>query len=247
VLIHPLHDFEAAVALIDGALEWAETDDEVADALLLKFDACLHQGDQESARKVLRTLPDGDFQSVRMYFLVGRAHFEVGEIESARKYLERALEHPTDVADVHYYLGLCFDAQGEHDAATLKFLRCRELDAGLPRPAGGIEQAQFERCLRRAIGSLDATTQQALDGSLVVVSDLPGAEVVAEGVDPRAPVLLDALGERDGQLRVGRVFVYQRNVERMTERSGDLEADLGKLLESEIGHARETQAKAPAS
>jgi tetratricopeptide (TPR) repeat protein len=242
VLIHPLHDFDAAVGLIDDALEWSESDDEVADALLLKFDAYMHKGDDESARKVLRTLPEGELQSARLYFLIGRAHFEVGEIQRARAYLERALGQSADVADVHYYLGLCFDAQGEHEAATLEFLRCRELDTSAPRPPGVPDQAQFERSLRRAVAELDGAAKQTLDGALVVVSDLPGAEVVADGVDPRAPMLLDALGEREGATRVGRVFVYQRNVERMSERSGDLEADLVKLLEAEIAHAQQPPA-----
>src|SRR3954466_9101767 len=32
VLIHPLHDFDAAINLVDEALEWTEGADEVADA-----------------------------------------------------------------------------------------------------------------------------------------------------------------------------------------------------------------------
>jgi hypothetical protein len=73
-----------------------------------------------------------------------------------------------------------------------------------------------------------------LDGALVVVADVPGAEVVADGVDPRAAVLLDALGERDSAPHAGRVFVYQRNAERLVDAPGKLEDELMRLLQAEI-------------
>jgi tetratricopeptide (TPR) repeat protein len=234
VLIHPLHDFDAAVALIDDALEWVEGDDEVADALLLKFDAHMHQGDRDAARKVLSTLPEGPFESVRLDFLVGRAHFEAGELERARQFLERAVQREPHAPDARYYMGLLLDALGEHDAATIEFLRCRELDAELGRPHWAMAQRQFERHVRKAIEQLAAAHMDALDGALVVVSDLPGAEVVADGVDPRATVLLDAVAERDGKARAGRVFVYQRNAERMVDGPAKLEDELMRLLQAEI-------------
>jgi tetratricopeptide (TPR) repeat protein len=233
VLIHPLHDFDAAIELVDAALDWAEGNDEVADALLLKFDASMHQGNREGAKKLLKLLPEGGFESARLDFLVGRAHFEVGELEAAQQHLRRALERESEASDIHYYLGLVLDAQGNQPQATVEFLRCRELDGGSARPHWGLSPAQFERKLRRAIERLAITHRDVLDGALVVVSDLPGAEVVAEGVDPRAAVLLDALGEGD-KTQAGRAFVYQRNVERMSEGPAKLEEDLLRFLETEI-------------
>jgi tetratricopeptide (TPR) repeat protein len=233
VLIHPLHDFDAAIELVDAALEWAEGADEVADALLLKFDASMHQGNRDGAKKVLRLLPETGFDSARLDFLVGRAYFEVGELEPAKAHLTRALERESEASDIHYYMGLVLDAQAHHENATVEFLRCRELDGGSARPHWGLSQAQFERKLRRAIERLEDAHRDVLDGALIVVSDLPGAEVVADGVDPRAAVLLDALGEAP-QLKAGRAFVYQRNVERMSEGPSKLEEDLLRFLQSEL-------------
>jgi tetratricopeptide (TPR) repeat protein len=235
VLIHPIHDFGAAINLIDEAMEWAEGGDEVADALLLKFDAHMHQGDREAAKHVLRTLPEGQFESPRLDFLVGRAYFEVGELDQSKSYLTRALEREPEAADIHYYMGLLLDAQGNHEGATIAFLRCRELDTAAQRPQGNLSQAHFERQLRRAIDRLEPALRDVLEGALVVVSDLPGAEVVADGVDPRATILLDAVSERDTAPRAGRVFVYQRNIERMCEGPPKLEDELVRLLQTEIG------------
>jgi tetratricopeptide (TPR) repeat protein len=245
VLIHPLHDFGAAISLIDEALGWAEGDDEVADALLLKFDAYMHQNDRDSAKKVLKTLPEGELESPRLDFLVGRAFFEVSELEQAKAHLTRALEREPEAADIHYYMGLLLDAEGAHEGATVSFLRCRELDSGAARPQWGLSQGQFERQLRRAIERLAPEQRDVLDGALVVVSDLPGAEVVADGVDPRAAVLLDGVAERDAAPRAGRAFVYQRNIERMCEGPPKLEDELLRLLELEIEATFPALAAAP--
>lgn len=234
VLIHPVHDFGGAVDLIDEALEWAEGDDEVTDALLLKFDAFMHQGDREAAAAVLRSLPEAEPLAPRLDFLVGRAHFEIGALEAAKLRLERALVREPDNPDSHYYLGLVLDAQGAHEPATVAFLRCRELESHALRPAWDLSQTQFERQLRGAIDRLADEQRRVLSDTLIVVADLPGAEVVADGVDPRAAVLLDALGEHEGTPRAGRAFVYQRNVERMCEGPDTLEDDLVKLLQAEI-------------
>jgi hypothetical protein len=81
-----------------------------------------------------------------------------------------------------------------------------------------------------------------IEGALVVVSDVPGPEVVAEGVDPHVGVLIDDLQGADGQAvaqegvpaRAGRVFVYQRNIERWTDGAGKLEDEILRALEHEL-------------
>lgn len=246
VLIHPVHDFESAIDLVDEALEWAEGDDEVTDALLIKFDAHMHRGDQDAARKVLATVPEGPFESPRLDFLVGRAHFELGAVQDAKVRLQKAIEREPDSAEAHYYLGLVLDAEGDHTPATVAFLRCRELDSTAPRPSWSLSSSQFERHVRRAIEQLEAPQRDLLDGALVVVCDHPGAEVVADGVDPRAGVMLDAIGERDGKPVAGRAFIYQHNIERLCDGPAKLDEELLRCLQSEIEAVTSGQSATPA-
>jgi tetratricopeptide (TPR) repeat protein len=238
VLIHPVHDFDAALSLIDEALDWAEGDEEIADALLLKFDCYAHRGDDESARRVLKSLPDVASANGRVSFLVGRAYFEIGDLAAARKQLERSVELEGEHADSHYYLAMTLDGLEQRDSATIEFLRCRELDLAAPRVHWAMPSSQFERSVRSAIDQLDPPLKAVLDGALIVVVDAPGAEVVAEGVDPRAAVLLDARavpGSAAPEARATRAFVYQRNVERLCEDAAALEEELVEVLKAEIG------------
>jgi hypothetical protein len=67
-----------------------------------------------------------------------------------------------------------------------------------------------------------------------------GPELVVDGIDPRALVILDVTrGENveDGERAArGRIFVYQRNVERAAGSLDGIEDELLRALEHEISH-----------
>ncbi len=237
VLLHPLEDLDAALAYIDEALDWLNEDelDLIADALLLKVDVHLARGDREAAQKVVALLPDGPFESPQLYLHVGRARFEVGDVESAAPLIRKACDEEPPSADAFYYLGLVLEAEGDRRGALVALLSARDLDRAGPPPPWSLPQPQFERRVQSALMKLRPACAQALEGALVVVTELPGAEVVAEGVDPRIGVLLDDLPPEPGsEPRVGRLFVYQRNIERVAAGLLDIENELVMAIESEL-------------
>ena len=71
------------------------------------------------------------------------------------------------------------------------------------------------------------------DANIYVV-DVPGAELVVDGVDPRALMIVDAPPSDDGAPATGRIFVYQRNVERAAGSVEAIEEELADALEREI-------------
>ncbi len=69
---------------------------------------------------------------------------------------------------------------------------------------------------------------------MIMVSDLPGLEVVAEGVDPRTPLLLDEMATTAGGEEQRRLFVYQRNIERLIRHPLGLQEDVQEILHREL-------------
>jgi tetratricopeptide (TPR) repeat protein len=237
VLIHPLHDFAGAINMVEEALDFAENDDETADALLLKYDAYMHQGDKEGAARVAATLPRGPFESAHLAFLVGRAHFEVGDLEQAQPLLESAIEREAAHGDALYTLGLLHEARGEDRAMVRAFLRARDADVSSPPLPWAPPRAAFEEQVRAAIARLPAPLNAAVSDAELIVSDLPGAEVVADGVDPRVCVLLDTAERspaRRGKGKIARMFFYQRNAERTVEDPSTLPDEIYLALEDEL-------------
>lgn len=234
VLLGPSGDHGQALTLIEDALDLMDEDEERADALLLKVDALLAMGDTEGASRVVRALPEGPFDNPSIALLVGRAKLETGDIDGAEPHLRDAVERDSDNPEAHYFLGLLLEAREDLHGAMLAFLRCRELDLSIGDPPWALAPKQFEREVELALPRLPTAMREALDGALVVVVEAPGAEVVADGVDPRIEVLLDHVSAPDEAPRVGRVFVYQRNVERIAQGALEVQDGIVRALANEL-------------
>jgi Flp pilus assembly protein TadD len=243
VYIHPLGDFDQAIEMCDQALDLAEVDEEVIDALLLKFDALLGKGDADEAARVVARIPSGPYDNPNHAFLVGRAFYEIGTFDRAASLIDEAAAKDPGHAEAHYYLGLIRDERGDVQGATKAFLRSRELDldAGMPPWAPGRDV--FQSLSEKAAAALNPVLARYVEGADVYVSDVPGMELVAEGVDPRALVLLDgfASDERERASRdprddrpASRVFVYALNVVRLAGNFEALEREITLALEREI-------------
>lgn len=239
--IHPLPDFEEAERLCDDALDLVETDEERVDALLLKFDALLGQGRVDAARELCRRFPPPPYNNPAHAFLVGRAHYEVGDKIRAIPLIEEATRVTPESAEAFYYLGLVRDEQGDEAASTRAFLRSRELDLEAPVASWSLSPTAFFDAVLASLESLDPELSHWVDPADVYVTTLPGAEVVVDGVDPRALLMIDTVSEHeaengveveDGRLRL---FVYQRNIERIAGSVEQVVAELRTAIESEIG------------
>lgn len=235
VYIHPLGEYDDAIHMCDLALELAETDDEVVDALLLKFDALLGKSQIDEARALCKRFPKGPFENPNHAFLVGRALYEVGSRAEAEPLIEEAVKTNPANAEAHYYQGLILDDRGDSAAATRSFLKSREIDLELPPPAWAVARETFEDSVRKMVDGLDPTLKRHVRLDEVTVSDVPGVEVVVDGVDPRALLMLDAIGTADPDgVPTARLFVYQRNVERIAGTVDLVETEVKAALEREI-------------
>jgi hypothetical protein len=103
---------------------------------------------------------------------------------------------------------------------------------------------------QKAVETLNPVLRRYIDGADVYISDVPGVELVAEGVDPRALVILDGLSVGDDildlELELGlppmhnneppctRLFIYAINVVRLAGTAETIEHEITAALEREI-------------
>lgn len=239
VLMNPLGEWDEAVSLCDDALEYAETKEEIADCILLRVDALLGKGDDEEARRSMARLPEPPFENGSYTFLIGRAYYELGEAEKALPFVEESVRTDPEHADAQYYLGLIRDDAGDARGAVEAFLRSRALDASHSAAPWAPSPDAFVQVVKRALEGLDALLSRYVRDAEVYIVDVPGAELVVDGVDPRALVVLDTRAYESGEEETAsaRLFVYQRNVERAAGTVANLEAELASALEREITSA----------
>jgi Tfp pilus assembly protein PilF len=234
VMIAPLGDYDGAVVQIEEALDYAETDEEVADCILMKVDALMAKGDYEEAKRAMKMLPDGPFSGPTYLFLIGRAWYELGQIDKAAPLIEQAVKADPQSADAQYYLGLVRDEQGDARGATEALLRSRSLDVARTPPTWAPSPEAFAPVVRGVIEKLDLVLARFVREAEVYVVDLPGAELVVDGVDPRALLVLDTPPTEEGVPPRVRIFVYQRNVERAAGSLESMDTELSTALEREV-------------
>lgn len=231
ICIHPLGEWETALRYLDDALELAENDEEATDCLLLRFDALLGLGRKDEALSTLERVPEGPFSNPAHAFLVGRAFFEMNVPKRAEPLLADAAKRDSESPEPYYYLALLCDDRGDAGQATECFLKARELDLALPPPPWSLSTDAFQVQVRRVAESITPRLRPYVDASEVFVATAPGVEVVVDGADPRAPVLVDAL---DGPRAKVRVFVYQRNIERLAGAIERMEEEIRGAIEREV-------------
>ncbi len=238
VLVAPLGEWDEAVELCNDALDYAETDEEIADCVLLKTDALMGKGDVDGAKKALAMVPAGPFESANYEFLIGRAHYELGDAARATPLIESAVAKDPEHSDARYYLGLVRDEKGDARGATDAFLYARVLDLQRPPPSWSPSQEAFALLVRQIVSKLDALLARYVREAEVYCFDVVGAELVVDGVDPRALVLVDAptqaASANTDAVPKARIFVYQRSVERAAGSLEMVEEELTRALEHEV-------------
>ena len=237
VYIHPLRDYREAIQMCDLAIELADNEEEVVDAMLLKFDALvnLEEAGMEEARQLLDQLPPPPYGNPVHTFLVGRAHFELGDLNRAIPLIEEAATKDPKHGEAWYYLGLVRAEQADEGAATEAFLKARELDLLQPPPPWSPAREEFAVLCKNAVSQLDSVLGSYLRYADIYVSDLPGFELVVDGVDPRTLLLFDGISPPDRpHVPCTRVFFYQRNLERFVGSADAIEEEIRSSLEREI-------------
>ena len=236
VYIHPLALYDEAINMCEQALGLTESDSEVIDTLLLMFDAMLGKADVASARTVAMRIPTGPYENPNHKFLVGRAYYEIGEVEMAAPLIEEAANTDSDNGEAWYYLGLIRDERGDTRGATTAFLRAREVDLEEPPLPWSAPKALFREVATSAINAIAKELRPFVAHSQVYFADAPGVEVVADGVDPRALLLVND-AETDTELHhpvCECIFVYKNNIERVAGSFERLEPTIVEALEREI-------------
>ena len=244
LMVHPVGQYADAIHLCDQVLELTDYPDEVIDALLLKFEAMLAMGDLDEAQKSLAQLPEGPFDTPSHNFLAGRAYFELGDREAAQRFIEAALETDPHNPEAHYYAGLLCEERGDVHGACSAFLHTRQLELELGMPPWAPNGETFLMFVEKAIEGLDPALRAFIKVAELYIADIPGAEVVVDGIDPRSMTLVDAaLASPDLQpaplpltpdhVSV-RIFLYALNIMRAASGLHALQQTVREALETEL-------------
>ncbi len=234
LLVHPIGDFDEAYAMCAQVLDVTEFEDEILDAKLLQIEASLSKGDKDRARRVLRSLPTEVSEDPTHNYLTGRAHFEVGQQERAGAFLDAALAADPSQPAALYYRGLLFEHEGDRRSATLMFLHVREAMTALGPPAWAPNADTVLMFTEKAVKALTGPGAELLRDASLYIVDLPGSEMVVDGVDVQSPILIEVVPDSPEEPGGFRVFLYLYNILRIATGIDNVQSCIQTALETEL-------------
>jgi predicted Zn-dependent protease with MMP-like domain/Flp pilus assembly protein TadD len=250
ILILSREEIEEGLALVDQALELSEDEDEYLDALLLKAEALIAKGAKgeggnganDQAARLLDELPPVQFPGPDMHLRAARCFLDLQRDDEAEDHFRKALELHPGLADAYHGLGLVYEAREDHRAMVKAWLRVRELDLEEKALPWAVLPEEFEHIAEEALAELPERIRKLLENVPIVASDYPAIEIVAEGNDPRMMGFFSGVpypeksNISDQAPHLDCVFLYQRNIERMSRDRDEVAREIRITLLHETGH-----------
>ena len=235
-------DPERALAILESALA-RERDDPVLQ--FLHGVTRLALDEPQIAIAPLARAVELDPEDAEFRAHLAEALFRSCRFEEAEREARRAAALDPKLALAHYFVGLLAERRGDDGEADRALARATRLDSEAYPAAVRLERPAFEEHLRQAIDRLPAPFADALDTVAVTVEPWPEEALLRDTEPPLDPELLGlfvghALPDRHasgpgGELP-GRIFLFQRNLERYAADTDDLVEQIGITLRHELGH-----------
>lgn len=232
LLVHPDADPDEAIRLCRRASQMILEPRERADVILIEVDALLNTGRDEEAREALQGLDSPDDLPPGYQVVIGRIFFDLGDLETSRPLIERAVAADPLLPDAWYCLGLIQREEGRRVEAVRAFLETRKRDIGLPRLPWAIAECDVERLVKEALGCLEAEVRALLDGTRISIETYPTEEHIRREMDPRQVVSAKGVDAGSGTYDLLEIFVL--NLERVAPPSF-MAQELGRFIAIEVG------------
>ncbi len=234
-------DPEAAIELLDRAIDLAENDDELIDAVILKAEAAIATGERDDeARECLAELEGCAVEDAGLWCEAGDLYMALGDVDHAQHCYEAALDED-EVADAYHGLGMVYDARGAQEAMVGAWRRTRELDLAAAPEAWHLPPAEFEAIAEAALRELPREVLDRLENVPILIEDAPSEALIADGTDPRLLGLFSGTPmpqkSTEGQpLAIDTVHLFQRNIERAAEGPEHLADEIRITVLHETAH-----------
>ncbi len=237
--LYSRQDPDAALALLDRALELVDDEDTLVDAVLLRTDALLAADRTEEARATLGELASSAIDDPFRVMTIGEAHLMAGDPAGALRWFDKLRDVPELATDALYASGAAHEALGDDDAKVRAWVEVRARDAAAPWPEWHLSPEEFEEIAQAAFDELPARARELLRDVPILIGDLPAEGLVADDFDPRALGLIDGPNLREQSSTAAapvNIFLYQKNLEASFEDPDELAEQIRVTVLHETAH-----------
>jgi predicted Zn-dependent protease with MMP-like domain len=227
-------DPEMALDAADEAVEgWPGS----GEAWLVKGLALADGGEEEPAMACFERACALQPDLVDAYYARVEALLDRGLAEEALEVADEALSVDTASAVAHHARGLVLTQLDRMVEADESFRRAAAIDPEAYFPPFRLKREDFDRAAEEVLASLPSRFRQHLRNVEVAVEDVPGPDLLEEGLGH------DLLGLYQGQTihagdweMPGRILLFQRNLENISCDRDEILKEIRDTVLHEVGH-----------
>lgn len=237
--LHANADPDTALEVVAAAFEFIDEEDDLIEAVYVKTEALLARGEPKAARDALAELSSSVIDDGRLALDLAELAIEAEDPAGAKRWIEAAKHEPELEADSLYVLGRAHEAAGERAAMIAAWQQVRTLDSNAAPGEVHITEDELEKIAAETIAALPAKVREHLERVPIMIDDLPSAELIADGLDPRLLGLFQGTPmPDDGALApsVTSILLFQKNLERASVDEEHLAEEIRVTVLHETAH-----------
>jgi predicted Zn-dependent protease with MMP-like domain len=216
---------------------------EAPDVPAMMGDAAMHVGDLDYALELYDRAVELDPEWSDGYSARADCLAEMGQPAEAWADVEHALKIDADNPQAHWVRAVLFELEGKTRSAEESYRTAARLDPeGFHVPVRATRKA-FDQAVKKAMARLPAAFRERMESVEIFVKDLPGADDHPDsGLGPLIMGAFDGCSvterrESDPWTQIPpRIYLYQKNIERVCASREDLIEEIEITLLHEVGH-----------
>jgi len=227
-----------------AALDRAEEEDEFLEAVALKAGLEIDLGKPSAARKTLEELPAlqaGAKLPPALALDFAHLFLEAGDVDEATQRFQALVDLSGRDADAWHGLGLCAEAKDDDEGKRRAWRRVLALDRETPLAQPLLSEGQMAEVAETALRELPQRVRDLIAHVPILIVDLPAAEEVDKGMDPRLLGMFAGSAYADasvmgGQPQLTQILLFRKNLERAAHDAEELAEQIRITLLHETGH-----------
>jgi predicted Zn-dependent protease with MMP-like domain len=227
------------------ALDRAEEEDEYLEALAVKAGIEVDLGKLGAARRTLAELPPPEVATASTdpawELEVAHLLLAVGDVEQAQQRFSTLTAAHANLAEAWHGAGLAAEVLGDEEGKRQAWLRTLALDQQQPMEDPLLSEVEMQEVAEEALGELPERARALIENVPIVIANLPVAEDVRHGLDPRLLGLFEGGAYPDassvgGPPQLARILLFRKNLERVAADEDELRDEIRTTLLHETGH-----------
>lgn len=239
-------DPDAALATLADAFDFIDEEADLIEAIYVRTRALLAQDQPAAARESLAEIATSVFEDGDLALELADLALAAEDpamatrwVEAARKLAKEEDAAPDLEADALHLLGRIHEATGDATAMVAAWKQVLELDREAPADELEITDDRLEEIVDATLAELPEDVRARLVNVPILLADLPDAEIVAEGFDPRLLGMFQGspmTAGSDSPPAVTNILLFKKNLERFAEDEDHLEEEIRTTVLHETAH-----------